>query len=85
MKNYYIDRFITIYNKGQLQETQKAERWQVLSEEMGRAFIAAKQPRAIENKNGLSVYESFSMVIKEEGHYKRIIKEITPNGVIENV
>lgn len=86
MKNYYIDRYIMLYNKGKLIETQKADRWQTPSEQAGRLFVANKEPQAIENKNGLSMYESYIMVIKNEnGQYKRIINEITPQGIIKNV
>lgn len=86
MKNYYIDRFIMLYDKGQLIQTQKADRWQTPSEQAGRLFVANKEPQAIENKNGLSMYESYVMVTKNEGgQYKRIIKEATPDGMISNV
>lgn len=86
MKNYYIDKYVMLYDKGQLIQTQRANRWQVPNEETGRAFVAGQQPKAIINKQGFSMYESFIMVIKnEEGHYKRIINESTPGGIIKNV
>lgn len=86
MKNYYIDRYIMLYNKGKLIQTEKAERWQTPSESAGIQFIASQNPRVIENKNGFSMYESFVMVTKNEGgHYKRIVKESTPQGMICNV
>ena len=86
MKNYYIDKFIMLYNKNELIQTQKVTRYQVPTEEAGRRFIAAQVPNAIENKNGFAMYESFVMVTKNEnGQYKRIVKEITPQGMICNV
>lgn len=86
MKNYYIDRYIMLYNKGKLIQTEKADRWQTPDENSGIQFIASQNPRYIENKNGFSMYESFIMVTKNEGgQYKRIIKEATPDGMISNV
>lgn len=86
MKNYYIDRYVMLYNKGKLIQTEKADRWQTPDENSGIQFIASQEPAAIENKNGFSMYESFVMVIKNDGgHYKRIIKEATPDGMISNV
>lgn len=86
MKNYYIERYINLYDKGQLIQTQKADRWQTPSEQAGKDFINNQTPKAIENKSGLSMYECFIMVTKNEGgQYKRLINEITPQGTIKNV
>lgn len=86
MKNYYIERYINLYDKGQLIQTQKADKWQTPSEQAGILFLKSKTPKAIYNKNGFSMYECFIMVLKNEGgHYKRLINEITPQGIIKNV
>lgn len=86
MKNYYIERYITLYNKGEIVETQKAEKIQVPDEITGRALLLAKKPNAVINDKGFSIYEGFVMVIKdEERHYKRLINEITPQGTINNL
>ena len=86
MKNYYIDRYITLYNKNEIIETQKADRVQVPDEITGRAMLLSKQPQAIENKNGFSMYECYIMVIKnDDRQYKRLVNEITPQGIIINV
>lgn len=86
MKNYYIDRYINLYDRGQLIQTQRAERFQTPSEQAGVQFLQSKTPQHIDNKNGLSMYECYIMVIKNEGgQYKRLINEITPQGIIKNV
>lgn len=86
MKNYYIDRYIKLYNKNKLIQTERADRVQVQDEATGRALLMNKTPQAVENSNGLAMYESFIMITKNgDGQFKRYINEATPAGNIKYV
>lgn len=85
MKNYYIDRFLTVYNNGVFIDTQKVDRVQVMDAASGAQYIRSKTPQAITSKHGWSIYESYVMTVKTESNYKRFIKAITPDGIICNV
>ena len=86
MKNYYIDRYIKLYNKNKLIQTEKADRIQVQDETTGRTLLMNKTPHAVENSNGLAMYESFIMITKNsDGQFKRYINEATPAGAIKYV
>lgn len=86
MKNYYIDRYIKLYNKNKLIQTERADRVQVQDEATGRTLLMNKTPHAVENGNGLAMYESFIMITKNaDGQFKRYINEATPTGSIKYV
>jgi len=81
MKNYFIDKYLTIYNKKQLQDVQHVQRWKVSDLESGKMFIKAAPCNYVENGRGFSAYESYKMLVKESAdNYKIFYKEITNGG-----
>lgn len=87
MKNYFIDKYLTIYEKKQFKDTQHVQRWKVSDLDSGKTFLKAVKCNYVENDRGLSAYESYKMLVKESAdHYKIFYKEATKDGVIkENV
>lgn len=84
MKNYFIDKYTTIYNKKQFQEMQHVNRWKVPDKESAIMFIKAAQVHCVENPRGLSVYESYKCLVKEtSSDYKIYYKQITEGGEIK--
>lgn len=87
MKNYFIDKYLTIYNGKQFQEIQHVQRWRVPDEESAKNFIKAATVHFVENPRGFSAYESYKILIKiKNDNYKVFYKEATQNGeIIQNV
>lgn len=87
MKNYFIDKYLTIYNKNKLQEIQHVQRYKVANLADALNFIKSTQINYVENKKGFSAYESYKILVKEDNNnYKIYYKEIKENGeIIQNV
>lgn len=87
MKNYFIDKYLTIYNKNKLQEIQHVQRFKVPDLDSALNFIKSSAVNYVENKRGFSAYESYKILIKEDhNNYKVYYKEVKENGeIIQNV
>ena len=85
MKYYYLDYYINYYQNDRLLDCQRVDREPIPDLETGKKLLQGKNPKSIENKNFISVYEAYKITYKEDSSYKILFKEATADGVLTNV
>ena len=85
MKYYYLDYYINYYQNDHLIDCQRVDREPIPDLETGKKLLQGKNPKSIENKNFISVYEAYKITYKEDATYKILFKEATAYGVLSNV
>lgn len=85
MKYLYLDYYINYYQDGHLLDCRRVDREPIPDLETGKRLLQGKHPKAIENKNFISVYEAYKITYKEDATYKILFKEATADGVLSNV